>query len=194
MKNNIDLLKELTLSDFKLKYKNSILGLFWFLLKPLLLFLVLYLVFSFFIKIKIENYELYLLLGIMIWNYIAESTTKGMNSIITKSNLIKKTYFPRILVVLSTVLDSTLIFLLNMVVFFIFMLIYRVYPTLKSLSFIYLLIILFLFIFGLSLILSTLFVKFRDLGHLWEVLLQITFWFTPIVYSIDLVPKKYLFS
>ena len=113
MKNNIDLLKELTLSDFKLKYKNSILGLFWFLLKPLLLFLVLYLVFSFFIKIKIENYELYLLLGIMIWNYIAESTTKGMNSIITKSNLIKKTYFPRILVVLSTVLDSTLIFLLN---------------------------------------------------------------------------------
>ncbi len=103
MKKTLQLLWVITLTDFKLRYSSSVLGYLWSLLKPLLMFLVLYTVFTVLVKLDIKNYQLHLLLGIILWNFFAESTTMGMNSLLSKASLITKIKFPRwILVVAST--------------------------------------------------------------------------------------------
>ena len=89
-KKHYSIIKELAITDFKLRYKNSILGYIWSFMKPLLLFITLYIVFSTFMRFPVENYPLFLLLGIIIWNFISESTLQGMNAIIAKSNILKK--------------------------------------------------------------------------------------------------------
>src|SRR3989338_5557423 len=190
MGNHWELLWELTLTDFRLKYKNSALGFFWSLLKPLLYSLVLYLVFSVFIRVTIPNYELYLLLGILFWNYIADCTSAGLHSIVAKANLIKKAAFPRSLIVLSACLDTTLTFAMTMAIFFLFLLLFGIVPYLLPI-FLYLVFFLFVFLLGLSFILAALFVRYRDLSHLWDVALQIGFWLSPIVYSLEIVPAYY---
>ena len=186
-----DLLLELTLTDFRLKYKNSVLGFFWSLLKPLLSFLVLYVVFFIFIRLEIEHYELYLLLGIFLWNYIADCSTAGLNSIVSKANLIKKANFARGIIVLSACLSATVTFVLNLLVFFLFVFTAGILPTWTVLVFFYLVFFLFIFLLGLSLLLATGYVYFRDLSHLWDVLLQLLFWLSPIIYSLGFIPQKY---
>ncbi|MFH1210105.1 MAG: ABC transporter permease [archaeon] len=188
---DFNLIRELALTDFRLKYNNSILGYFWSLLNPLLLFGTLYIIFSIFMRFNIENYALYLLLGIIVWNYFSEATNNAMDSIINKSSILKKIYFPRYIIVLSSNITTFIGFLLNLVVFFVFFII-------SGLSFKFTIILLpvyiallFFLTYGISLILSSLYVRFRDLSHIWRVLLQIGFWATPIIYSISIIPQNY---
>ena len=102
------LIWQLAWSEFKLRYKNSVLGYFWSLLEPLLMLTVLYYVFSHLMKMQIENYQLFLLLGIIIWNFLSRATSIGMNSIVGKPSLIKKIYFPRDIFVISSCLTALL--------------------------------------------------------------------------------------
>lgn len=121
-KNNyINLIKELTISDFKLRYQGSVLGYLWSFIKPLLLFGILYLVFSVFLRFDVENYNLYLLLGIILWGYLAEGTSNAISSLISKGGLISRVNFPRSLIVISSTLTSLLTLLLNLIVFAIFL-------------------------------------------------------------------------
>ncbi len=192
-KNYIGLIKELALTDFKLKYQGSALGYLWSLVKPLMFFGVLYIVFTHFFKIggSIPNYPVYLLLGIILWTYFAETTMMSMSSIVEKGELIRKVYFPRIVLIVSTSITTIITLILNLVVVFVLMLFSKIYLGWNAIFLIILLVEFFVLTLGVSLILASLFVKFRDVAHIWETSIQILFYATPIVYPLTIVPQKF---
>ncbi len=189
--NNLSIIAQLVRGEFKLRYKSSLLGYFWTLFKPLMLFGVIYLVFSVFLKSPMQNYAIYLLLGIILWTYFAESTQNGMNSLISKRDLITKIYFPRENLIIAANLSSLITLFLNLIIFAVFYIFSGIHPGLSILLFIPYLFLLFLFTTGISFILATIYSKFHDLSHIWEVLLQILFWITPIIYDLSFVPEPY---
>ena len=190
---NLNLIKEFTFAEFKLYYKDSVLGYLWSFLNPLLLFGTLYLIFTFFVRFEVPHYQLYLLLGIVVWNFLANATTTSMESLLMKEPLIKKVSFPHAVIIISTCLSSLITFGFNLLVFFVFLICSGVVPEVKFLLFFVYLVPLFCGVLGLSFFLSALYVNFRDLSHIWQVLLQIGFWLTPIVYPVALIPARFRF-
>ena len=188
---NLEIIIQLVRGEFKLRYKSSLLGYFWTLFKPLMLFGVIYLVFSVFLQNPMQNYSVYLLLGIILWNYFAEATQTGMNSLVSKRDLVTKLYFPRETLILAANLSSLITLLLNLIIFAIFYAASGLMPGFSILLFLPYLALLFLFSTGVSFILATLFSRFHDLSHIWEVLLQILFWLTPIIYDMSFVPEPW---
>ncbi len=180
-------------NDFKLRYYGSYLGYLWSLLKPLSLFGVMWFVFSTFVRWDIPNYQLYLLLGIMIWNFFTESTTVGLASLATKVGIIKKVYFPRVIVVLASTVSAFIGLFFNLLVFLIFAFLAGLPFNACMLLFVSMLVPLYVFCMGISLALAGLYIKFRDINQVWEVLLQIGFWLAPIVYPLHFVPERYQF-
>lgn len=191
--NNLNLLWVLAKTDFKLRYHGSVLGYLWSLLKPLLMFGVLYVVFSVLMRWEIANYQVYLLLGIIIWNFFAEGTMAGLNALIAKANIIKKVYFPRFLIVIASTVSAFITLLLNILVFFVLYFFSGLAFDFWMLLFPLYLLLMYVFVVGVSLILSVLQVKYRDVIQVWEVVLQAGFFLSPIIYPIDLVPKEYVF-
>ncbi|MCZ7403136.1 MAG: ABC transporter permease [Candidatus Methanoperedens sp.] len=183
---------KLAISEFKLRYKNSILGFFWSLLEPLLMLLVLYVVFTNFMRVKVEHYQLFLLMGIISWNMLSRGTAMSLNSIIGKPGLVQKVYFPREVLVISSCLTALLMTLLEFIVFGFFMLIFNVMPTITIMYFPLILFIEFLLILGLSLGLAALNVYYRDMQYIWAVVLQAGFFAAPIIYPISIIPEKYV--
>ena len=188
---NLRIIKELTVTEFKLRYQNSYLGYFWTLIKPLMLFGVIYLVFSVFMRYPVENYPVYLLLGIIIWNFFSEATLIGMNTFLTKRQLITKIYFSRAALVFASTISSLITLLLNMVIFFVFLAISGVWPGPEALFFLLYLVEIYLTVTGVTFALAAFTVRFHDLQHIWEMLLQIVFWLTPIIYPVTIVPFEY---
>ena len=192
-----DLIRELAVTDFKLKYQGSVLGYLWSFAKPLMLFGVLYLVFTKFVRLGggVEHYPLYLLLGIVLWTYFADSTSTAMASIVDRSDLIRKVYFPRLVIVIAASISSLITLLLNLIVIFVFIALVGIQPHLDWLLLIALIAELFVLSLGCSLLLSSMYVKFRDFKHIWEVVLQILFYASPIIYPLSVIPAnlhKYL--
>lgn len=191
MKQNFNIIRELVISEFKLRYQNSYLGYLWTLFKPMLLFGVIYLVFSVFMKSPIENYPIYLLLGILIWNFFSEATLIGMNTFLTKRDLVTKIYFPRANLIFASTISSLITLLLNLIIFFIFLGFSGVNPGPEAFFFILYLFEVYLIAAGVTFMLASLYLNFKDLQHIWEILLQIGFWLTPIIYSVTIVPFEY---
>lgn len=190
-RNSVELILRMAWTDLKLRYQGSVLGFLWTLLKPLLQFAVLYVVFSVFMRVKVEDYQLYLLLGVLMWNYLAEATTSGMFALAQKASIIKKVYFPRIYVVLSASLHHLFALLLSLVVFFVFF-----FASGKTLTWTAPLLVvsvglLYALVLGLSLVLSVLHLKFRDISQIWEVIVMAGFFLSPIIYPLDVIPAKY---
>lgn len=186
--NNRSLLRELVASDFKLRYQGSVLGYLWSLLRPLMLFAILYVVFTrvFDVGKDIPYFPQYLLLGIVLWTFFTEATMSGLNAITGRGDLVRKVSIPKHVIVLSTTLSALINFSLNLLVVVVFMVIGHV-PFRASLVFVPLLIVeLVLLASAVSFILSALFVKFRDVSHIWEVVLQALFYATPILYPLTL--------
>lgn len=182
------LIWNLSVGEFKLRYKNSILGYFWSLLEPLLMLTVLYLVFSNLMKVQVEYYQLFLLLGIILWNFFSRSTGIGMFSIVGKPGMVKKIYFPREIFVVSSCITALLMSLFESVVFVLFMIIFRV-PISANLIYVpFILVMLFIFSMGVSMGLSALNVYFRDMQFIWDVFMQAAFFATPILYTLDMFP------
>ncbi len=174
--------------DFKQRYKNSILGYFWSLLEPLLMLSILYVVFSNLMKMQVEYYALFLLQGIIMWSFFSRTTNGSLLSIVIKPNLIKKVYFPRDILVISTCITALLMSIFESVVFILFMIIFRI-PLSIYLVFIPVIILIFFFIcLGISLALAALHVYYRDLRYIWTLVLQVGFFATPIVYPIYALP------
>jgi ABC-type polysaccharide/polyol phosphate export permease len=188
---NLRIVSELVKAEFKLRYQNSYLGYFWTLIKPMLLFGVIYLVFSVFMKSPVENYPIYLLLGVLIWNFFSESTLIGMNTFLNKRELVTKIYFSRAALIFASTISSLITLLLNLIIFFVFLGISGVKPGFEAFFFLLYLIEIYLISTGITFILASLYIHFRDLQHIWEILLQIGFWLTPIIYPITIVPEKY---
>jgi ABC-2 type transport system permease protein len=184
---NRALLSELVRTDFKLRYQGSVLGYAWSLLRPLLLFVILYVVFVKFLKLGtgIPHYPVYLLLGIVMWNFFLEMTMQSLGSIVGRGDLIRKIRIPRWIIVLSSSISALINLFLNLIVIAVFMVINHVDPmrTLIWLPFIFA--ELYLFAFGLSMFLAAAFVKFRDINYIWEVILQAGFYLTPILYPLS---------
>lgn len=187
-----ELIRILTVSDLKVKYQSSVLGFAWSLLNPLLMMLVLYLVFSNVFKADQDYFALYLLIGIVSWRFLANGTSFSIMAIVGKSSLVTKIYIPRQVLVLSTVLSSFISSLLEFLVLFVLIVIFgvKLSPNIMLFPFIY--IINFVFVYGVSLALAALYVYYRDLNQIWEVLLQLGFFLTPVVYPLTTVPAKYL--
>ena len=183
------LLRQLVITDFKLRYKGSALGYVWTLLRPLALFAVLYVVFVYFLRIgaDVPHFAVYLLLGVVLWNYFTEVTNNGLSSIVGKGDLLRKLAFPRYVVVVAGSFSALINLLINLVVIALFMVINGVPFTFEILWLIPLIIELFVFALALAFILSALYVKFRDINYIWELVLQAGFYATPILYPISMV-------
>lgn len=188
-KQNRALLSELVRTDFKLRYQGSVLGYAWSLLRPLLLFAILYVVFVKFIKLggDIPHFPIYLLLGIVLWTFFADMTSQSLSSIVGRGDLIRKIRIPRWIVVLSTTVSALINFGLNLIVVFIFMLFNDVDLLVTSYWIPLIFIEIFVLGLGLSLFLAAAFVRYRDLSYIWEVILQAGFYVTPILYSMTLI-------
>lgn len=186
---SVILLRQLVITDFKIRYKSSVLGYVWTLLRPLALFAVLYVVFVMFLRVgdAVPHYAVYLLLGVVFWNYFIEVTNNGVSAIVGKGDLLRKLSFPRYVVVISGSVSALISLSINLVVFGFFMVLNGVPFTINILWLIPLIIELFVFSLSVAFILSTLYVRFRDINYIWEVVLQAGFYATPILYPITLV-------
>lgn len=186
-KKNRVLLSELVRTDFKLRYQGSVLGYAWSLLRPLLIFVILYIVFVKFLKVGTgtPHYPQYLLFGIVIWNFFVEMTMQSLGSIVGRGDLIRKIRIPRWIIVLSSSLSAVINLLLNLIIIAIFMLIGHVEPSRLAVFLPLLLIEVYVFALGLSFFMSAAFVKYRDISYIWEVCLQAGFYLTPILYPLS---------
>ncbi len=190
MNNYLELLKEFIKTDFQLRYKNSYLGLIWIVLKPLAIFGVIYTVFSNIMTMD-DDYMMSLLLGIMFITFFSEGVMMGLGSLMGKSGIILKIKFPREIVVFSAVTIAFVDFLFNMIVFAIFTIFTPVVITFYSfLLFLAAIFSLYFLILGVSLFLSIMFIKLRDIHNLMQVILQLFFWATPIYYKLEMLPEN----
>ncbi len=168
-------------SDFLLKYRGSFLGFLWSFIIPLVKFLVIFHVFHPFVT-QVERYHLYLFLGIILWEYFSTTTTACMTMVMEKASIIKKITFPRLLLIFSVGWQH-LIILATYVVIFLGAGLYLDMPVGPGLLYIVVTVLqATLLALGIGMLLSSYFLRFRDLKHLWSVFLQLFFWLTPIIY------------
>ncbi len=188
-KQNRVLLKELTKTDFKLRYQGSILGYLWALIRPLMMFAIMYIVFAKLLKIgnDIPHYPVYLLVGTSMWSFFTECTSQGMQSIILRGDLLRKISFPKYIVVVSATLTAIINMLINLVVVVIFALINGVTPSITWLLVPLSLIELYALSLGIAFLLGAINVKYRDVTSIWDVLIQAMFYCVPIIYPISMV-------
>jgi ABC-2 type transport system permease protein len=177
----------LATTDFKLKFFGSFLGYLWQLMNPLLLFGVLFVVFSFALNLDqgVRYYPVALLLGIVMFSFLSEATTQAVRSLMVRETLVRKIDFPRLAVPMASVLAATFNLLLNLVPVVVFLLLSGATPDLGWLLFLIPLATLILFAFGMAMILSVGFVRFRDIEPIWSVILQILFYASGVFYTID---------
>lgn len=190
---SINLFKELVKTDFKLRYQGSILGVLWSVLKPLALFAVMYVVFVRFLKFTdgTPEFPIILLLGIALWSFFTEATGMGMRSIVDRGDILRKINFPKSIILLSTTTGAFIGLAINLVVVIIFALFAGVQFTWWVLLVPLGVIQLYAIAMGLAFILATLYVRFRDIGHIWDVILQAMFYATPIIYPLSMVSTDY---
>src|SRR5687768_2564352 len=168
------LLRELVVTDFKLRYQGSILGYLWSLLKPLLLFAILYVVFVRFLKFggDVEHFPVYLLLGVVMWSFFTEATSQGMSAIVSRGDLIRKINFPKYIIVVSGTLSALINLILNLIVVSIFLWLNGVHLSATILLFPLNILELYIVALAIAFLLAALYVKYRDISHIWEVFLQ----------------------
>jgi ABC-2 type transport system permease protein len=180
------LLKELVKTDFKLRYQGSLMGHLWSILKPIMLFSVMYMVFIHFLRFggDVPHFAVALLLGMVMWTFFQETTGMGLSSIVARGDLLRKLSFPNEIIVISVSVSATINFLINLVVVFVFALINGVQVSKFAFLSPLLLLELYLFALGIAFILATLYVRFRDIAPIWEVAMQAGMYATPIIYPI----------
>lgn len=184
------LLKNLVSKDFKIKYRRSVLGVAWSVLNPLFTMLVLTVVFRVILRIDVGvDFATYYIVGASLWNFFSEATSTSISSILTAGALIRKVYIPKYIFPLEKCVFSLVNFAFSLVAVLAVMLIRGVYPTWTTLLFPIPVLYCFVFACGLSLFLSAVTVYFRDVQHLYSVLLTMWIYLTPILYSMDTLEK-----
>lgn len=189
-----ELLNQLVIKDIKLKYRRSYLGYIWSILNPLLMMFVLVIVFSNLFKFDIPNFAVYLLTGQVIFGFIAEATSMAVNSITSNASLLKKTYVPKYIFTIAKVTSSLVNLLFSLVALVLVMIFTQVEPTLNILWFPIVILQVYIFGLGISLILAAMAVFFRDIQYLWGVFISIWMYLTPIIYPVSIIPKEYLWA
>ena len=179
------LFEELVKRDFKKKYKRTVLGMAWSVLSPLLLLLVMKLVFTQFFGRSTPHYTIYLFCGTLLFSFFSESTTQGMSSLLSNAPIFTRVNVPKYLFLLSKSVQCLINFGLTLCVFFVFCAADRITFTWRFLLLLYPICGLTLFNLGLGLILSALFVFFRDVQYLWGIFTQLLMYMSAIFYTVD---------
>jgi len=192
----LDLLEQLVRTNFKLRYNDSFLGVVWVILKPLLSFLVLFFVFSNFKSDLFEDpslFQVYLLTGIVLYGYLSESLLNGMNSLLGLAHIILKVNFPKKTALISNQVLSFINFLITFAILLVVAIFSGIEFELVSASYMVLIVLtLTIMCYSISLFLSIMTVRLRDLKNIMEILLQLGFYLSPIFYPVSLVPEQYL--
>lgn len=193
---NLNLTRELAVTAFKLKYTGSVLGYAWSLVKPLLIFGMTYVVFAVFLlrgrTSSSENFPVELLLGVVVWTFFADSTISSVSAIVGNGHMIRKAYFPRWIPVVASTLSATMTLAVNMTLMFVVGIpLGWFHLGLQTLLIPLLFAELYFLVVGIGLLLSALFVFYRDLGHVWEITLQLLFYGSAIVFPFTLIPQRF---
>ncbi len=188
------LLKNLVSKDFKLKYRRSVLGVAWSVLNPLFTMLVITTVFGTLLKVQVEHFATYYILGFSIWNFFSEATSLSISSILTAAPLIKKVYVPKYIFPIEKCLFALVNFVFSLMAVAVVMLYQGVVPSIYSLLAFIPVLYCFIFVCGASLFLSAATVYFRDIQHLYGVFLTVLMYLTPIIYPLSLVDGHPLVS
>jgi len=189
-----ELVMRLAKTDFKLRYHGSVLGYVWVILKPLLMFTILNFVFSTIFNFRNSGtpyYPLELLTSLLLFQFFAEGTMNGMTSLVSKAQLVTKIYVPRWTIVLGSTINALFVFSMNLVVLAFFFILYNKMPSFAGIfMFLIYSILLYILIVAFSFLTATLYVRFRDLITIWEVLLSVLMYASPIIYSITMMPER----
>ncbi len=176
-------------SDLKIRYRNSILGVLWSFVEPLLLLAVLFVVFSTMFKFEIPNFPIYLLLGIITWNFFKNGTNFALSSLTNRSSLMTQIYFPRSIPGISSAITAAIMLAIEVGILAVFMIALDFIPPITILLLPLVLALEFVFVVGVCLPLSVLNVKFKDTEFIWGVVLSAGFFLTPIFYQFDMLPE-----
>ena len=181
----------LAITDFKLTFFGSVLGYLWQLMRPLMLFGVLYFVFTEFVRIgqEAEHFGVVLLMGIVLFTFFGDSTGAAISSMVDRENLVRKIHFPRMVIPLAVILTAFLNLLLNLIAVGIFAVAAGVEPTWSWIQFPLILLGLGTWCVGLAMLLSSLYVRARDVQPIWQVVTQAMFYAAPVIYPIEAIPK-----
>lgn len=188
-----ELLYLLSVTEFKRTYFGTVLGYLWSLLRPLLLFAVLLFVFTKIFRLgsQVPHYPVLLLFNVVLFGFFSESTQAAVTSVVSQESVVRKTQFPRMVIPLSVVLTSLFNLGMNLIVVLVFLLAFGVYPTWTWLLFPLIVALLFVYATAVSLLLSSLYVRFRDTAIIWSVTAAALFYATPVLYPIEKAPAAY---
>lgn len=187
------MLISLTQSDLRTRYKGSILGFLWTFINPLLMLGIYTLIFSTVMRIDMDNYSIFLFVGLLPWIFFQTSILNGAGVIIRNANLVKKIYFPREVLPLSTVLGALVNYLFSLLILIPFLIVYQL-PFLKVIYYLPLILLIqFILTLGITFLVSSVNVYFRDIEHVLGIVTMAWFYFTPIIYPSTMIPKEYLF-
>ncbi len=183
-------------TDFKLRYQGSILGYIWAILSPLLMFSVLYVVFSSIFNPRnpdgVDTYALELLVSLMLYSFFSEGTGAGLSSLLSKSSLVTKTYIPRWTIIVASTLNAAMVYGMNLLIIVFFFSLKKFMPDWEAIGlFVLYSFFTYILILAFSLFTAPLYVKLRDLAMIWAVLLRVMMYTSPIIYPLDKLPAEY---
>jgi homopolymeric O-antigen transport system permease protein len=185
-------LNKLTYKEFTIRYKNSLLGFLWTFLNPFLMMMVYVVVFSHLLRIKVDNYPVYLLAALVPWTFTQSAISSASRSLVDNSSLLKKIFFPREIIPLAVIFSFTLSFLISLLLLFVIVIFFDVYPSFRLFLLPLAVFCQILFISGLSFVLSSFYIRYRDIKQILDVVFRFWFYLSPIVYPVDFVPETYL--
>ncbi len=188
---NLNLILQLAIKDIKLRYSSSRFGYFWMIANPVLMLVSLSIIFTMVMKLNFEYYQVFLLLGFIVWNFFVEATSSSVSALIASMNTLKRIKIPLHIIVLGSNLSALISFASNLFVLMLLMVYFKIpfltFLRLTSLVYFGLLLIL---VTSISLLLCTIYLYFRDIVHIWSYVLFIGFWLTPIIYPLDYIPQN----
>jgi len=188
-----ELLQELIRRDFKLRYSGSFLGFLWYLFEPLILMAIMVFMFTIVFPMGIPNFAVFFLIGFTVLRFFSFGTEWALDSIVTNSSLVKALYLPREIFPVSRIILALITTLFDLIVIFIFMIIFGIPFQIMCLFIPLILILEFIIVLGTGLILSALYVRWRDLSVIWGLIQTLLFWILPIFYSTEDIPSNYQF-
>jgi lipopolysaccharide transport system permease protein len=187
-----EMLNNLVRKELRTRYKGSILGFLWTFLNPLLLLLVYTVVFSTIMRVNVENFAMYLFVALLPWIFFSTTVLSSTGSIIAGKELVKKVYFPRVVLPLAVVTAGAINMLFGFVILFPCLLIFGIPITPAVICLPLLVFLLYILTLGISLITAALNVYFRDLEHILGIAMTAWFFFTPIIYPVEMIPARFL--
>ncbi|MGQ9513370.1 ABC transporter permease [Thermodesulfitimonas sp.] len=186
-----EMLRNLVAKELRARYKGAVLGFFWTFAHPLLMLVVYSVVFSFVMRVKVENYAMFLFVALLPWNYLAQSTLQAASSLVQNGPLVKKIYFPRVVLPLSVVFANLINYCLGLCILLPALLLFKIKLTPALLAFPVILTLQTLLVVALALLVAVATVYFRDLEHITGILMTVWFFLTPVIYPATLIPERF---